>query len=120
MNSVSAKYERLLRVKADCYDVQRIFKRETTALFKREFWGMEELFVICKHDDQGDVECILEISAINNSSARDIQVHRVTYFVNSNGIECPTCMLSLLGPLPVYKKNGTPFSYLSSIRFRSR
>lgn len=30
------------------------------------------------------------------------------YFVNSNGTVYPTCILSLIGPRPVYKKNGPP------------
>lgn len=32
-----------------------------------------------------------------------------------NGIICPKCMLSLLGPRPVYRKNGFPCSYRSRI-----
>jgi hypothetical protein len=42
------------------------------------------------------------------------------YLVNSNGTVCPTCILSLLGPRPVYKKNGSPRSYRSKIRSKSR
>lgn len=37
------------------------------------------------------------------------------YFVKTNGTIWPKCMLSLLGPRPVYKKNGFPCSYRSRI-----
>lgn len=33
-----------------------------------------------------------------------------TYFVNTNGTICPRCMLSLLGPRPVYRNHGLPCS----------
>jgi len=33
-----------------------------------------------------------------------------THLVKTKGIMCPKCILSLLGPLPVYRKNGFPCS----------
>jgi len=47
------------------------------------------------------------------------RLQKETYFVKTNGIMCPICTLSLLGPRPVYKKNGFPCSYRSRIRSKS-
>ena len=43
-----------------------------------------------------------------------------SHFVKENGIVWPRCKVSLDGPLPVYKKKGSPASYLSRILSKSR
>ena len=42
-----------------------------------------------------------------------------TNLVNMKGIRCPRCILSLLGPRPVYRKNGFPCSYRSRMTLNS-
>ena len=41
------------------------------------------------------------------------------HLVNKKGIRCPKCMASEEGPLPVYRKNGLPFSTASRMRCMS-
>lgn len=54
------------------------------------------------------------VTTCENCKANSIQ-EQITDLVKRNGIMCPICMLSLLGPRPVYKKNGFPCSYRSRI-----
>ena len=97
--------EGLLDVKADGDNVYGVLQGKLVAIFERELRGVEELLVIGQHDHQGNIENLLEISSSFSEGRCFDAVYSMrrtaTHFVNSKGIECPTCILSLLGPLPV-------------------
>ena len=73
------------------------------------------------------LKCYPPVSWITNGTSKTSCIHlcklRIlrfptlsgAHFVNINGIIWPRCMLSLLGPRPVYKKKGLPCSYRSKI-----
>ena len=61
-------------------------------------------------DDKRDVKDILQPSGMDRSVSAVGYHDTATHFVKVNGIMCPRCMLSLLGPRPVYRKNGLPCS----------
>jgi len=56
------------------------------------------------------MSCDIILKANNFSILDCVRSDWMAYLVNVKGTICPRCMLSLLGPLPVYRKKGWPFS----------
>lgn len=115
-----AEYECLLYVEAASNDILCILQPELMRLLKRQFILKQRLLVIRKHNHYPKLatlnttpNCFENIpSGTSNTSCN--------HFVNVNGMVCPKCSASLDGPRPVYKKNGSPASYLSRILSKSR
>lgn len=102
--------EGFLHVEPESNDVHNIFFRPGLDFFLGLLEFSEDvLLVVCHHNDQRDIEYILQ-PPVRLLASHSLRCDYPTYLVNSKGIVWPRCILSLLGPRPVYRKKGSPRS----------
>lgn len=117
--------ERLFQVEPDGDDIARVSKRKSACLLDLEFVLEQELLVVYGtplatrqngyrgHSPVNWTTRGTSKTSCNHLEESSTQAHRginATHFVKTKGTICPKCMLSLLGPRPVYKKKGFPCS----------
>lgn len=76
----------------------------------------------CQWGSEYHIHRLMPVNGRSSSSyiPRGTSNTSCSHFVKENGIVWPRCSASLDGPLPVYKKKGSPASYLSRILSKSR
>lgn len=81
--------------------------------------ALPERILTCKHNNC--TKLVLNVTyKISITIPKGTSNTSCNHFVKENGIVWPRCKASLDGPRPVYRKNGSPCSYLSRMRSKSR